>query len=191
MRGFTLIEMLVALVLTTLITTLIMQGMSYLWRMQSHYDQVMINASQRDMHAAWWRQSVHDIIATRSDNPHRFTGNAHQFSGLSLDVPGQIPGMPGAVHWKIAPQHGHDELLGNGLHILQLPSGSRFVYLDSARKAHAQWSPQASAPPLPHVIVIKKDDAVVWAASVQQPQRRPLPISAGPNGNNNGGGFVP
>jgi|GEM_PF-4987976 len=191
MRGLTLVEMLVSLVITALITTLIMQGMSYLWRLQSHYNQVMINASQRDMHAAWWRQSVGGIIATRSDNANRFTGNGRQFSGLSLDVPGQRPGMPGAVHWQIVSQQNHDELVGNGLHILQLPSGSRFVYLDGARKAHAHWPPKASAPPLPHVILIKKNNAVVWAALVQQPQRRPLPISSGPNGNSNGGGFVP
>lgn len=191
MAGFTLLEMLVALVLTALITTLIMQGISYLWQMQSHYDQVMINASQQDMHMAWWRQSVRGLLATRKNNPHGFTGNGHQFSGLGLNVPGQTPGMPGAVRWQIVSMQGHDELVGNSLHILRLPSNSRFVYLDGERKPHAQWSPKPSGSPLPHVILIKKGDAVVWAASVQQPQQRPLPIQSGPNGSSNDTGFIP
>lgn len=189
--GFTLIEVLVTLVLTALITTVIMQGLGYLWRLQAHYDQLMIDASVQDMRMGWWRQSVRGLLATRKDNPHRFSGQRQRFIGLSTEVPGQASGVPGAVEWRIEEQGNRAVLRGNGQQIIPLPRGSYFSYLDSQRKAHPEWSPaEAGKPPLPSAILIMSDGKILWAASPLQPQFTPLPSGPVLGGDSGKGGFV-
>ncbi len=169
-RGFTLIEMLVTLVLVALITTTIMQGMSYIWRLQTRSNRVIATATVADMHAAWWREAIRGLVTVPPQKVGLFKGTQHQLQGLSLYVPGRVPDIVASLACRIASHARVDTLTCNNQPILQLPAGSYFYYLDTHRQRQQTWPPSTgSYRQLPQTILIGNNDAVVWAASPLQP----------------------
>ncbi len=181
-RGFTLVEMLVVLVLTSLIATLLMQGMSFLWRLQSHYDDILNARAYQSMYVDWWRQSISGLLTDTPQGPDRFRGTAQDIHGLSLFAYGQTPGIPGRLAWSITINDGQTVLAHYHQAVFALPEGSRFAYLDDQRRKHDTWPPpQGLFPQLPAVVVILSEGQVIWAASPRQPQAPVAPdLTLGP-----------
>lgn len=176
-QGLTLIEMLVTLVLVAIISTVIMQGMGYIWSLQNRYNQVINQSSEQNMHLSWWRDSVARLVTLDSNDPSVFRGDGEQFEGQSLSAIGHEQGNLAGMRWQITTQSGQTELLGNGQVILNLPNGSEFAYLDNNWVQHDHWPLAESREyQLPAVIVIHIGNQVVWAASPLQPQVPKTPL---------------
>lgn len=174
--GFTLIEMLVALVLTALITTTIMQGMGYIWRLQTRFNEVIATAAVVDMHADWWRTAIRGLLSVPPKGPGLFKGTQRELRGLSLYAPGHSPDISAPLACRIATRARADILVCNDQSILRLPEGSRFNYLDPHWKRHEAWPPSTGKyRQLPQAILIKQGNAVVWAASPLQPTAPRMP----------------
>lgn len=175
-HGLTLIEMLVTLVLVAIISTVIMQGMGYIWGIQNRYNQIISQGAEQNMHLSWWRESITGLVTQLPNDPNVFHADEYQFEGQSLGALGYPLGVPSLMRWQITTQSGKTELVGNGQAILTLPAGSQFAYLDADRKQHNHWplaqlpNQQSPNPQLPEVIVIHQGEQIVWAASPQQPQ---------------------
>lgn len=175
-RGLTLIEMLVTLVLVAIISTVIMQGMGYIWGIQNRYNQIINQSAEQNMRLGWWRDSITGLLTQLPNDPKVFHADEHEFEGQSLNALGYPIGLPAPMRWQITTHSGKTELVGNGQAILALPAGSTFAYLDADRKQHDHWplaqlhSQQFTNPQLPEVIVIHQGEQIVWAASPQQPQ---------------------
>ncbi len=175
-RGLTLIEMLVTLILVAIISTVIMQGMGYIWSLQNRYNAVISTTDEQDMRLNWWRYSVTRLITQTRGNPGLFRGDSQQFEGQSLSALGEPEGEPSLIHWQIQTLSDRAYLVGNGFTVLQLPMASEFVYLDQNRKTHDHW-PLETTPEnqLPDTILIEHDKKIVWAASPLQPQVPEIP----------------
>ncbi|MDA3877938.1 MAG: hypothetical protein PF483_12710, partial [Halothiobacillus sp.] len=149
--------MLVTLVLVVIISTVIMQGMGYIWGLQNRYNQVISQSSEQNMRLSWWRNSVARLTTRTQNSPDVFQGDQNQFKGQSLSVLGQEQGDSTLTRWQITTQSGRTELVGNGQAILALPQGSEFAYIDSNWVQHDHW-PLGKSPEqqLPEVIVINQ-----------------------------------
>lgn len=177
-RGFTLIEMLVTLVLIAIITTTIMQGMSYLWRLQTRFNEVIATASVRDMHADWWRTAIRGLLTVPPQGAGLFKGAPRALHGISLYTPGHQPDISAPLTCLIVARVRADALVCNDQPILQLPEDSRFTYLDPSWKQHKRWPPSAGKyRQLPQVVLIEQNHTVVWAASPLQPNAPKMPVN--------------
>ena len=65
-RGFTLLEMLVVLILTGMITGILIQGLDQVFRLQTHFGRELFNSQQGEMYAEWFRESVNGLKIGRA-----------------------------------------------------------------------------------------------------------------------------
>jgi len=176
-KGFTLLEMLVALVITALASVLIMQG---LWQALMLRERVLEHTQfQREdaLRRSWFSDSVNALIA---DVPrierHRFQGDAEGFRGLTLAALQALPGMPVVANWSLEQQ-------ADIFHLYyQQPDRDRqrvwswradsatFSYFDPELGWSSSWPPGGSlAPPLPGAIALITEwrgQPLTWVSSV-------------------------
>lgn len=152
-RGFTLLEMLVVMVLTALITTLLMGGLSMVYRLQSRFGPEIFNSQHGAMYADWFRLTVNGLMPDYPDGPHRFKGESDRLSGLTLSPLDQPEGalVPFAWSLRFDPRSGQTQLVygdaPDGPPILVWPGNAgRFRYFDQQGEAHDSWPPAFGAP---------------------------------------------
>lgn len=184
-RGFTLLEMLVVLVLTGMISSILMQGLSQVFRLQTHFGKELFNTQQGEMYTDWFRQSINSVMPDYVDGKNRFKGEARELSGLTLaPLDGATDALtPFAWHLKFTPEAGQTQLLyGEGdadAEVLAWPGNSgRFIYYDAAGEAHDTWPPPFGKwPQLPRTIYLdnqnKNEPRVIVA--VPKSLESPLP----------------
>lgn len=151
--GFTLLEMLVVMVLTALITTLLMGGLGMVHRLQGRFGPELFNSQHGAMYVDWFRLTVNGLMPDYPDGAHRFKGERDRFSGLTLSPLDRPPGAPAPFAWLLQfdPVAGETQLrygdAGVGATILRWPgSGARFSYLDAKGEKHDNWPPPFGAP---------------------------------------------
>lgn len=175
--GFTLLETLVALVITALASVLIMQGLSHALMLRERVVEHTQFQREDMLRRAWFGESVNALIA---DIPrierHRFRGDADGFHGLTLAPLQELPGVPVAVDWSIERE---DDIV----HLYyQQPDRARqrvwswraetarFAYFDPQLGWSARWPPAtANASPLPASVAFVsewRDKPLTWVASV-------------------------
>ncbi len=159
-RGFTLLEILVVLVLTGMITGILMQALNQVFRLQQHFGVELFNSQQGEMYAEWFRQSVNGLMPDRRDGRHRFKGEEHEMSGLTLAPLDSAAQSLQPFAWRIAfdARDGRTDLRygpdDQSPVILSWPGNSgRFVYFDDANQPHDAWPPFLGQwPQLPRAI---------------------------------------
>jgi general secretion pathway protein J len=151
-RGFTLLEMLVVMVLTALITTLLMGGLSMVYRLQSRFGPEIFNSQHGAMYADWFRLTINGLMPDYPDGPHLFRGEPDRLSGLTLSPLDQPEGalVPFAWSLRFNPQSGQTQLVygdaPDSPPILAWPGNAgRFRYLDQQGQAHDNWPPAFGA----------------------------------------------
>lgn len=151
--GFTLLEMLVVMVLTALITTLLMGGLGMVHRLQSRFGPEVFNSQHGAMYADWFRLTVNGLMPDYPDGQYRFKGEPDRFSGLTLSPLDRPPGAPAPFGWLLHfdPVAGQTQLrygeASIGVTILSWPgSGGRFRYLDAKGEKHDSWPPPFGSP---------------------------------------------
>jgi general secretion pathway protein J len=182
--GFTLLEMLVVLVLVSLITTLLMQGLSQVLVLRSRVfaqlDGQRVTALQQH-----WFVSVNAALAPdQPEGEHVFAGQTGRLHGLSLMPLNGVAGMPTPVTWELEQvdnetvlryQEGESEPW-EVAHWLGDTEG--FRYLDDEGTWHAQWPPglqtTAQLPAAIQLYVAGVRGPHVWVASVRG-RREPRP----------------
>lgn len=160
LRGFTLLEMLVVLVLTGMISAILMQGLHQVFRLQTHFGRELFSTAQGSMYTDWFRQSVNSLMPDYADAKNRFKGEARQLDGLTLAPLNASTDalMPFSWQLKFSPEAGETQLLygttSDAPAVLSWPGNSgRFVYYDAAGEAHDSWPPPLGKwPQLPRAI---------------------------------------
>lgn len=105
LRGFTLLEMLVVILLVSLLASLMMQGFIYMSGTYQTVERRQLRAQQQELFEGWLRDSIHGVVngvdgAWGKDN--QFSGDAMSFSGISLgSLAGQPSGTPIKVIWSL------------------------------------------------------------------------------------------
>ena len=145
-RGFTLMEMLVTLVLISFATMLMFQMLGS-YRIAN--DRVRGQAGQIDRHALfqeWFRDSVHGLYAAPKLH---FVGDAARFSATTLNPLYAPEGSPTPIEWSLrAGEEGAAEIVyaENGRERWRLPLQGRgeveFAYFDAAWRETDAWPPK-------------------------------------------------
>ena len=175
--GLTLMELLVALVLVTLLGTLMVQGVAFFG---GSYDAVKRN--QRDAaHAAlrqrWFVSSVRGIVPYGLE-ARAFNGDATSFETVTLQPLNAEPGMPKFVRWEVITdgpwnvvtyaEDGAAEDDAISWRVLAAEGADlSFQYADAANQWHARW-PLESEPMqwLPGMIRLVTSEDAVWLATI-------------------------
>ena len=171
-HGLSLMELLVALVLVTLLGTLLVQGVSFF---AGSYDAVKRN--QRDAtHAALrqhWFVSVVRGIVPYGLEARAFQGDPETFEGITLQPLNAEPGMPTTIRWSIVDDGPEPVVMyfedDAPWPVLEVPAGAlAFEYSDANGVWHDRW-PREDQPThwTPTMIRLVADASTVWLARVE------------------------
>lgn len=147
-RGFTLLEMLVVLVITSLVTSVLMGGLQHVLWLQERFGAEAFDAQQGAMQSAWFRQTLNAMMPDRDKGPHAFRGESRECEGLTiapLDLPeGTL--APFAWRLKFDATSARTQLLygtaDDAPEILSWPGNAgAFEYVDANGEAHEAWPP--------------------------------------------------
>jgi len=152
-RGFTLVEVLVVLVITALLSTLLLQVLSQVSRLQARFGSQIEQSRGGAMRADWFRQLLQGLKPDYADGQQRFVGASSRIEGLSSSGLSATGGAPLPFTLEIMPSTaGGGQLRYRSgaaqLDLIRWRSGGRaeFAYLDAAGTEHAQWPPLGFAP---------------------------------------------
>jgi len=181
-RGFTLLEMLVVLVITALISTLLLQGLSYVLYLRAQFLRQLDNLQENELRQHWFRSSTAAILTDYLEGAHIFQGQPRKFSGLTLAALDNRFGIPTALSWRIHYQHGSTQLRYHNHQqqdwlISQWPGDyGSFRYQDTKGQWHTQWPPQLGSeyPQLPQAILLlgqQGQTPVMWLVKLSEYNR--------------------
>jgi prepilin-type N-terminal cleavage/methylation domain-containing protein len=161
--GFTLLEILVVLTLTALITGILLQGIQQVFFLQRHFDVEFFQTQQGFMRISWLRGSINGLVPDYDDGPNKFKGTDSRLHGLTtmpMDAPdGGLQGFD--LHIAFDPGSGESGLYYGDVvkdqRILTWKSAEgKFVYLDAQGGRHNEWPPFLGIwPQLPAAIIIE------------------------------------
>lgn len=147
-RGFTLIEMLVVLLITSMVVGLLFQAMSQLLVVQRRAGEIIAKSQQGVMIEDWFRLSLQGLQPDYDSGNHKFVGLQRQMKGLTTNPLTADYGTIVPFSWAIAydAERQYSSLKYNDgrveTPVLTWPGDSgRFVYVDSRGEAHDTWPP--------------------------------------------------
>ncbi len=159
-RGFTLLETIVALLISTLAVAMVFQSLHVFALARDRVAAAGATMDRNRLALAWMRQSAECLLAT---DAIPFKGERERWSGVSSAALLTRSGVPEAVQWQLsgdgaaaaAYRQNRDKQL-----VLPMPAGRlHFVYVDAEGKAHRQWPPALGAyPQLPAAIALVSAD---------------------------------
>jgi len=181
--GFTLLEMLVVMVIMALISTLLMQGLSYILQVRVRFNQHQLDRYRFDIQSHWFRSSTQALLADYKDidNNHLFAGKKRLFSGLSTAALDAEMGVPIEFSWRLHPQAGQMQLQYQQQQqkfwtVMQWQGGDQaqgeFRYQDNKGNWHSQWPPALGlkTPQLPVLVSLAgqhRGRPFTWIVHVQ------------------------
>lgn len=203
-RGFTLLEMLVALLIAGMALALSTQALGQYQRAHTRAVAGERAAREYRLSEAWFRESVRGLYpaapagaggqraATQvgmAEAAPRFAGDATGFTGVTLSPLLDDQGAPVLQRWHVVRENGRDRLDVEeaGQHVaLALPRARSIVlhYLDRDGKVHEQWPPVLGQwPQLPAAVILELEPdtggmAELVAAAVLGPQDPLGPIES-------------
>lgn len=151
-RGFTLVEVLVVLVITSMVSALLFQVLAQVGRVQSRFGEQLAQSQEGAMRAEWFREVVHGLQVVEADNAQRFVGQRQRFVGLTRTG---LQARAGAAHFVAVEVRETPKTPGGEVRVAQAPSGEQattllawagsgtaeFAYLDSNGVEYTQWPP--------------------------------------------------
>lgn len=185
-RGFTLLEMLVVLIITSLAAGLLMEASTHVLGLQQRLNAQLERLRGPALSADWLRQVVQGLQPDYDDGAHRFTGTARGFAGLTTNaLSGAYGGLEpfavvlqhdaatdtttlryapgagaGAVAGRMADALPEDvNGAGRAVVLLRWPGNAqRLRYWDDKGAPHEDWPPPLGQwPPLPRAITLEGD----------------------------------
>lgn len=165
-KGFTLLEMLVVVILTGMVSALLFQGLQQVFRLDTHMGRELFNTQERAMYTQWFRQSVNGMIPDSEGGKNRFRGSEREFAGLTIAPVNAATEALLAFSWRLRfdPGTGRTQLAygpaEGALVVMDWQGNSgRFVYVDRNDKHHAAWPPSPGKwPQLPRAIYLETLD---------------------------------
>lgn len=164
-RGFTLVEVLVVMAITALVTTVLLQALSQVYLLQTRFGEQLAQSQSGAMRVDWWRQVVQGLEPDFADGKGRFSGRSDRMEGLSTQGLGTEPEGPKAFALELS--NGELRYLAGEqvTSLLRWPAGDRaeFAYFDGTGQAHPQWPPASTrgdALQLPAAVMLRHSSTV-------------------------------
>lgn len=201
LRGLTLLEVLVALVITSYVVTLLAQALYQAMRIENQMNEFQFEQLSDDLRASMLLESIRGILPLGPDEPHAFQGRARSLTALSTGTPyggaNSVGGMTLSLVYIAAEEVTELQLSrpqAQSMLAAEVPaatvtllrwSGTRgaFRYLDEKGRWVDEWLvPKDGIPPvLPRAIAIETGlvhgpylMASIDAAPIAPPSRRQL-----------------
>ncbi|MCP4696355.1 MAG: hypothetical protein GY862_05855 [Gammaproteobacteria bacterium] len=173
--------MLVVLVLTGLISTLLMEGLTYVLHLRARFLEQLDDLQQGALQEHWFRGTSAALIPDYTDIPpsqaNLFTGQEREFSGLTIAALDAETGLPAPFSWRLLYEGGKTVLQyrNSGGEYWDIThwyeqSGS-FLYRAENGEWHKQWPPAfgLEVPQLPHAIMLsgwRRQEPVTWIVHI-------------------------
>ncbi|MBO3274596.1 prepilin-type N-terminal cleavage/methylation domain-containing protein [Pseudomonas schmalbachii] len=183
--AFTLLELLVVLVLVAFITTLLIQGMNYVARVNDSFLRAGEQRQLRELAFGWFVDSVSFLAAPlRNEVTMRFRGDVRSFEGLTLASVDRREGIPVPFAFRIEPvpdaAAGEVDFIyvrrreSRRWPLLRLQGDPRFQYQDAQGVWHPEWPPVPElADSLPEAVALYSSEGTLFLlATVQTPKYR-------------------
>lgn len=172
-NGFTLLEMLVVLVLVSLISVLMLQGLAYTLQLRTRFLVVLDDLQTGLLQAYWFRSTTEGLITDYKDGKNVFQGTAETFSGLTLAALDGLPGVPLPFAWEIQQIGEETRLIYRNQHQEVWEIGhwfgveGEFQYRAGDGKWYTEWPPKfgLEPPQLPSMIVFngkRRQTPITW-----------------------------
>ncbi len=171
-HGFTLVEMLVVLILTGLISGILFQALHQALRLQSHVGTEMDNMRQSAMLSDWFRQVIEGTQPDYADGKHKFKATARRIQALTTNPLTADQGALAPFTLELQFDNRRGETLlrygeGAGAQVLLSWPGDygQFVFLDTDNAEHDSWPPPMPKKPaqLPAAIRLEgQRDSQPW-----------------------------
>ncbi|MBV8467549.1 MAG: type II secretion system protein [Burkholderiales bacterium] len=149
LSGFTLIEVLVVLGITSLVATILMQALYQTYNVQERFGVQLVRSQRAAMTEDWFRQAIEGLQATRDDDPNRFLGTPQHLHGVSIAAVSERYGAPEPIDFTLefSPDTASTALVlhrGDARTTLFDWPGKNggFIYLDAKGDRHEQWPPE-------------------------------------------------
>lgn len=108
-HGFTLLEILIVIIITTLIGGMLIQGLSQSLLIQNKLQQSLTILQQQILTNEWFKQSTKSLLITYSEQ--QFIGKKNEFTGISLQALNTESGIPMIISWSINTQNQVQQLI--------------------------------------------------------------------------------
>ena len=184
-RGFTLVEVLVVLVITGLVSTILFQGLAQSVRVRRSAGIELVRVQRDDMKTAWYRLIVNSLAPDEPDGGHLFKGGPTSFDGLSTAGVGLALDNTAPITVTLAIDAASDTtaVRAGSVELLRLPGTDyAFRYVDDAGPASEVWPRRTLDPTkqLPGAIWIvdtqRRPTSETIVASVVGPRDAPPPV---------------
>ena len=146
-HGFTLLEMLVVLVLISLISMLLLEGVSYVLHLRSGFLTQLEDSQKGTLQEYWFRSTVSAIVTDYRDGEFIFKGEKRELSGLTIASLDNVTGMPSPFAWQLKYANGvmtlhYKNSRGESWEIARwLGAQGHFRYMAADGKWHTKWPP--------------------------------------------------
>lgn len=145
-EGFTLLEVLVVLMLISLVTALLMQGLGLIFHIRQNIRNTLLADKPLILQHTFLRSTLSAMTADDINGKHRFTGTAQEITGLTLAPLLSLQGIPLPVELSIKRQEDscllrYSESGSTPIILGRWPhSRCRFSYLTEHGKEQDEWS---------------------------------------------------
>lgn len=158
--GFTLVEMLVVLVILSLTTSLLVEGLGTTWRNFDKLNSQQLFVNRGLLPKKWF---IDSFKGAQLYHPFKsvFTGSSNHISFITISPPGTIKATPTKIEWTIEDQDDSIQSLyysvdnGNKVKVANLNGQFSFIYLTGKRWEDSFSSDKAL---LPNAIKILNGD---------------------------------
>jgi len=153
-HGFTLVEMLVVLILTGLITGILFQALNQVFHLQTQAGGEMDRLRQQAMLSDWFRQVIQGVQPDYEDGKNKFKASSRRITALTT---GPLSGAQGSLApftlgLEFDNRRGETLLRygeGDDATVLMAWPGDsgQFVFLDANNAEHGEWPPPMAKQP--------------------------------------------
>ncbi|MCV6637872.1 prepilin-type N-terminal cleavage/methylation domain-containing protein [Candidatus Albibeggiatoa sp. nov. NOAA] len=190
--GFTLLEVLVVLVLVSLISMLLMQGLGFVLQLRTQFVNQIDDLQQGALQEYWFRSSVRSLFPAGKETNHVFTGDKQSLSGLTMASIHEEAGTPTPFKWALLPQK-DKTILYYYPDLIKQPKQKwpimewfgkegQFQYLSADGRWSETWPPTKfeQATQLPEAILFtakRRQHKLQWLVSIIGVKEAPIPIN--------------
>lgn len=178
-NGFTLVEMLVVLVITSLIVMILLQALQQVMSLHTRFGSEIDRNRGQAISQEWLSQLLEGLQPEQDGGKYVFKGSASELSGLSTSVPTDQYG--GLTHFSLKLNYDsrqnetvleyRDDLHSEQpLRLADWDGDSgRFVYQDSKQAAYSNWPPELDhSRQIPALIKLEaRRDGRTWMMAVK------------------------
>lgn len=179
--GFTLLELIVVLMIVSFISVLLMQGLTYVSKVNDSFLGQGTQRQHRMLAMNWFRDAVSNLVLPEADEQDwRFKGDERSFEGATLQAADRRYGIPARFAFRLEDNPRGTQFIyvrmaeNSRWPLIQLEGKAVFHYLDQLGQWQPKWPPSPNmVDMLPLAVVLESpQDNLYTLVNVALPTRR-------------------